>query len=166
MTSSAHTLPHWDMTVVYPSLTSPEFAEGFRSLTQSISDLEQLFDTYKIAKREAAPLDDPTVQAFETVVERYNAVLQDHRTISAYISSFTSTNSRDNQAQARLSELQQQTVRLTQLDIRFTAWIGSLDIEALIARSSVAEDHAFMLRHEKEQAEHHDGEAVLVQKLA
>jgi pepF/M3 family oligoendopeptidase len=154
MTSSAQTLPHWDMTVVYPSLTSPEFAEGFQSLIQRISDLEQLFDTHNIAKREAAPLESATVQAFETVIEHYNAVLEAHRTISAYISSFVSTNSRDDEAQARLSELQQQTVRVTQLDTRFTAWIGSLDIEALIAQSSVAQDHAFMLRHEKKQAEH------------
>ena len=154
MSSSAQTLPHWDMTVVYPSLTSPEFAEGFQALVQSITDLEQIFDTHNIAEREAAPLDDATVQAFETVIERYNSVLADHRTISAYISSFTSTNSRDNEAQSKLSQLQQQTVRLTLLDTRFTAWIGSLDVAALIERSQIAQDHAFMLRQSKLQAEH------------
>ncbi|HEY0602215.1 MAG TPA: M3 family oligoendopeptidase [Herpetosiphonaceae bacterium] len=154
MSSSAQTLPHWDMSVIYPSLNSPEFAEGFQALVQSITDLEQIFDTHNIAEREAAPLDDATVQAFETVIERYNAVLYDHRTISAYISSFTTTNSRDNEAQNKLSQLQQQTVRLTLLDTRFTAWIGSLDVEALIERSQVAQDHAFMLRQSKLQAEH------------
>ncbi|HEY0736015.1 MAG TPA: M3 family oligoendopeptidase [Herpetosiphonaceae bacterium] len=154
MSSSAQTLPHWDMSVIYPSLTSPEFAEGFQALVQSITDLEQIFDTHNIAEREAAPLDDATVQAFETVIERYNAVLYDHRTVSAYISSFTTTNSRDNEAQNKLSQLQQQTVRLTLLDTRFTAWIGSLNVEALIERSQVARDHTFMLRQSKIQAEH------------
>jgi oligoendopeptidase F len=154
MSGSAQTLPHWDMNVVYPGLTSPEFAEGFNALVQSISDLGQLFDTHQIAKREAAPLDDATVLAFETVIGRYNAVLTEYRTVSAYIASFTTTNSRDNEAQARLSELQQHTVRLTQLDTRLTAWLGSLDVAALIQRSQVARDHAFMLQRAKIDAEH------------
>ena len=38
-------------------------------------------------------------------------------------------------------------MQLSQLDTRFTAWIGSLDVEALIERSAVARDHAFMLRN-------------------
>ncbi|HEX6288993.1 MAG TPA: M3 family oligoendopeptidase [Herpetosiphonaceae bacterium] len=154
MSSSAQTLPHWDMTVVYPSLKSPEFAEGVQSLTQSITDLEQLFDTYHIAKREATPLDAATVQAFEAAIEGYNAVLTDHRLIHAYISSFVTTDSRDDEAQARLSELQQEAVRITQLDTRLTAWIGNLDVEALIRQSEVAQDHAFALRQFKQQAEH------------
>jgi pepF/M3 family oligoendopeptidase len=154
MSSSAQTLPHWDMTVIYPSLTSSEFAAGFQSFAQSVTDLEQLFDTHAIALREPAPLDDTTVQAFETVIERYNDVLRSHRTINAYISSFTSTNSRDNEAQLKLSQLQQQTSLISQLDTRFTAWIGSLDIEALISRSSVAQDHAFMLQQARHEAEH------------
>ena len=37
------------------------------------------------------------------------------------------------QAQARLSEFQQAAVRLSQLATRFTAWIGSLDVDALQA---------------------------------
>ncbi len=153
--SFVKTLPHWDMTVVYPSMDSPEFAEGFSSVVHDINDLAKLFDTHQIMKQASPPsLDDHTVQAFETVIQRYNAVLEAKRTLSAYITCFVTTNSHDTLAQARLSELQQSGVVLAQLSARFTAWIGSLDVETLIERSRVAREHAFMLRKAKVRAAH------------
>jgi oligoendopeptidase F len=153
--SFVKTLPHWDMTVVYPSMDSPEFAEGFSSVVHDIYDLAKLFDTHQIMKQTSPPsLDDHTVQAFETVILRYNAVLEAKRTLSAYITCFVTTNSHDTLAQARLSELQQSGVVLAQLSARFTAWIGSLDVETLIERSRVAREHAFMLRKAKVRAAH------------
>ncbi|HKV02669.1 MAG TPA: M3 family oligoendopeptidase [Ktedonobacteraceae bacterium] len=153
--SFVKTLPHWDMTVVYPSMDSPEFAEGFSSVVHDINDLAKLFDTHQIMKQASPPsLDDQTVQAFETVIQRYNAVLEAKSTLSAYITCFVTTNSHDTLAQARLSELQQSGVVLAQLSARFIAWIGSLDVEALIERSQVAREHAFMLRKAKVRAAH------------
>ena len=53
-----------------------------------------------------------------------------------------------------MSELQQHLARLSLLGTRFTAWIGSLDIAALIELSGVAREHAFMLHKAKARAEH------------
>ena len=154
MTHTQGPLPHWDMTTVYPSLDSPEFEAGFRSVIGAIARLGELFDQHGIAKRQPAPLDEATVQALETVIQAMNAVLEEMRTVSVYINSFVSTDSRNNLAQARQSELQQHAVRLTMLGTRLTAWIGSLDVEALLARSSLAREHAFMLRKAKIEAAH------------
>ncbi len=147
-------LPHWDMTVIYPGLASPEFAAGFQSVTDAIGGLTTLFDQEHIGKRDPQPLDDATVQTFERVMKRYNAVLAEYRTLSAYIHAFVSTDSRDNLAQAKYSELQGHSVKLYQLGTRFTAWIGSLDVEGLIERSTVAAEHAYVLRQAKTEAEH------------
>src|SRR5262249_35409246 len=136
------TLPHWDMTTIYPSLDSAEFAAGFDSVVQAIADLEALYDQHGIALRDPAPLDEATVAAAEAVIERYNAVLKEFNTLSSYIHSFVSTDSRNTLAQARQSQLQQQWPRLSLLSTRGTAWIGTLDVEALIARSAVAQAHA------------------------
>ncbi|MGZ3583860.1 MAG: M3 family oligoendopeptidase [Ktedonobacterales bacterium] len=152
--SVASALPRWDMTVVYPSLSSPEFDQGFQNVTKSIADLGALFDELAIGQRQPAPLQEATVSAFERVITRLNDVLRDVQTLSAYISSFVSTDSRDNLAQGKQSEFQQHTVKLSQLMTRFTAWIGSLDVEGLIAQSQVARDHAFALRQAKEDAAH------------
>jgi pepF/M3 family oligoendopeptidase len=142
------------MTTVYPGLDSPEFDAGFRSVVGAIARLGELFDQHGIAKRQPAPLDEATVQALEAVVRAMNAVLDEMRTVNVYINSFVSTDSRHNLAQARQSELQQHAVRLTMLGTRLTAWIGSLDVEALLARSALAREHAFMLRKGKIEAAH------------
>ena len=147
------TLPHWDMSVVYASLGAPEFARDFAAAIGEIDALVALFDTHGIDKRARAPLDDFTVEAFENAVAAQNSVFERANTLRAYIYSFVATNSRDTQAQARLSEYQQAAVRLAQLSIRFTAWIGSLDVDALLARSAVAREYAFLLREAQRQAE-------------
>jgi pepF/M3 family oligoendopeptidase len=142
------------MSVVFPGLESPEFEAASQSAVQDIDGLEELFDRHGIALREAAPLDDETVKAFDEVVTRFNAVLETRWTLSAYINAFVATDSRDTVAQAKLSESQQQGVRLSKLGTRLTAWIGSLDVGALIERSGVAREHAFMLEKAKVRAEH------------
>ncbi|HVB25653.1 MAG TPA: M3 family oligoendopeptidase [Ktedonobacteraceae bacterium] len=147
-------LPHWDMTPVYPALESPEFAQGFAHATQTIADLAQLFDTHHIMKQPSLPVNDALVHTFETVITRYNSVLEEVHTLNAYIECFVTTNSLDTLAQAKLSELEQYGVILSQLETRFTAWIGSLDVESLIEHSTVAGEYAFMLRRSKEKASH------------
>lgn len=148
------TLPHWDMSTIYPSLESAEFAQSFSNVVQDIADLVQLFDTHHIQKQSAQPIDAALVATFETVTTRYNTVIDAVRTVSTYISCFVTTNSQDDLAQAKMSELQQSLVRLSQLGTRYTAWIGSLDIETLIHQSQLALDHAYMLRRSKLQAAH------------
>src|SRR3954454_6311811 len=115
MAATAPALPHWDMTVVYPSLESPEFATGFESVVRGIDELRQLFDAEGIGEQSPAALDAPTVAAFKRVVECLNEVLAARQTLTAYISGFVSTNSRDNLAQAKRSELEIAGVRLAQL---------------------------------------------------
>ncbi len=147
-------LPRWDMTVVYPGLDSPEFAAALAAAAADIDALTELFDTAGIAQREPAPLDDATAATAEWVLERYNAVLQAVETLGAYVYAFVSTDSRDDLAQAKQSELEQHEVRLAQLGARFVAWVGSLDVEALIARSPLAAAHSFPLRQAKLAAAH------------
>ena len=153
--SITKTLPHWDMTPIYPGMDSKEFADGFSNTVQDIENLAKLFDDYRIMKLPATPtLHEDNIRAFETVIEQYNTVLEATETLAVYIMCFVTTNTHDTLAQAKLSELQQSTLILSQLDTRLTAWIGSLDVEALIERSSIAREHAFMLRKARIGAEH------------
>ena len=160
-------LPHWNMSVVYPSLESPEFMQAFDECVQKIAQLNQLFDEHHIHMQDTITIDEALVRIFETVIQQYNAVLEQVRTITVYISCFVNTNSHDHLAQARMSELQKHMVVLSQLETRFTAWIGSLDVEALIECSTIASDHAFVLRKTQEQAMHllTPGEDALASEL-
>src|SRR5581483_11049576 len=134
LVTTTQSLPHWDMSVIYPGLDSPEFAQGFAQTTQDIANLALLFDEHHVTQQPAQAVDD--------------------RMIMVYISCFVNTNSRDNTAQARLSELQQHMVQWSLLTTRLTAWLGSLNVEELIERSATARDHAYMLRRSKVQAQH------------
>jgi pepF/M3 family oligoendopeptidase len=142
------------MTVVYPGLDSPEFNQGFARFAQQVADLVQLFDTHHIQAQDTHALTDETVQTFETITTQLNDVLEDTTTLGAYLSCFVTTNTQDTLAQARYSEFQQHAVKLSLLGTRYAAWIGSLDVQALIARSSVASAHSYALQKASEQARH------------
>lgn len=145
--STASAPPRWDVSTIFPSLDSPEFATGFAAVVIRVDDLAALFDELGVGRLEQAPaVDDALVAAVERVISAMNETLAAYRTLSSYIYSFVVTDSRDTTAQARQSEAQRQSVRLSQLRVRFTAWIGSLDVEKLIARSILAHEHAFTLR--------------------
>src|SRR6478752_4137209 len=139
--SATATLPRWDMTPVFPSLESSEFAQGFSDVVRQIDELGAFFDAEHIGGQndaaKAAPSDEQTIRTLESAIERLNATIQSYRTLSAYISAFVTTNTRDALAQARYSELQRHSARLSQRNTRFTAWVGTLDVEALIAQSEV-----------------------------
>ncbi len=152
--SETHTLPHWDMDIILPGIGSPEYSEAVRNLIAAIDDLNTLFDRYGIGEQPRTALDDATVAAFEDTLVRFNDLLEQRVILWSYVSNIVAADTRDEQAQAALSSLDPQFVRLTALDTRFTAWIGSLDIDALLARSSLAQEHTFMLRKSQERAKH------------
>ncbi len=143
-------LPRWDMSVVFPGLESPEFAEGFREVETGIASLDDC--VRGILQSDVSSTD--LVNAITPVIERYNSVLAAVQTMAAYINAFVTTNSRDTLAQARQSEFQQLTTRLYKLGTRITAWIGRADIETLIQESAVAGEHDYWLRHAKVVAAH------------
>lgn len=164
---TSHTLPRWDMTSVYPDLESPKFVAGFSSGMQNITDLAHLFDMHSIMEQSPQAVDDSVVRTFETVTTRYNTVSDSTRTLIAYINSFILTDSQNKVAQARMSELQGALATLSLLGIRYTAWIGALDVDALLAQSQLAREHEYALRRAKMQAVHlmTQGEEALAAEL-
>ncbi len=152
--STANALPHWDMTAVYPSLNSPEFDQGFAHFAQQVLELTELFDTLHITDRPTQQMDETTVQTFETATTHYNVVLESSATMVAYLSCFVTTNTQDTLAQARYNECQQQVEKLSLLEKRYVAWIGSLDVQALLASSKLALAHAYMLQKASIHAQH------------
>ncbi|MBA3825171.1 MAG: M3 family oligoendopeptidase [Ktedonobacterales bacterium] len=148
------TLPHWDVSTVFPSLESPEFAAEFATVQAQVNDLRAQWDAANIDRQATLPVDDATVATFEHATTALNATLARYSTLRAYIHAFISTDATNTTAQARDSELEAIEVTLEQLTTRFTAWIGSLDVAALIARSTVAAEHAFALQKAQVSAAH------------
>jgi pepF/M3 family oligoendopeptidase len=142
------------MTVIYPGLNSPEFDQGFAHFVQQIADLVRLFDSHNIQASSTSSVTAEVLQTFETVTTSYNAALEEATTLGAYLSCFVTTDTRDTLAQARNSEFQQHAARLSLLQTRYAAWIGSLDVDELCQRSGLAREHAYMLQKARELSAH------------
>lgn len=154
-------LPHWRMDTPFADINDPALSHAILTLDDTITQLTTLFDTHHITKHETPP--PVEVSVVEQVLADLGSCYQTIRTLNAYIYCFVSTNSRDSVAQARLSELRQRLVRVSQLGTRLTAWAGTLDVATLAAQSSVVATHRFMLEEAGRRAKHQmppDSEAL------
>lgn len=147
------TLPHWDLTSFFPALDSPELAAAFEEIVRGIAGLRALFDEREICGG-AEPAADDAARALDEILERLNALLERTSLLTAYLFAAVSVDSRDEAAQARLSELLREGVGLKILETRLTAWLGRLDVDGLVARSEMAKAHEFALRRARISAEH------------
>jgi len=154
MSTVVDSLPRWDVSTVFPGLDSPEFTAASSAHAQSIDKLGTLFDQMQIGYAEEIEVDNDLVERYETAVRSLGDVVEESVTLRGYIYSFVSTDSRDDLAAARLSDMQNRMVAFSVLTTRFKHWIGALDVEELITQSTVAQEHAFQLRQTKIRAEH------------
>ena len=148
------TLPRWDMTPIFPSLSAPEFDTEFESALTAIGDLSALFEKYSVSRRNDGAVDAAFVGQFEEIVGSLNELLERLETLGSYIGCFVTTDAGDELAKARESEMETRTIVLGQLETRLVAWVGSSDIEDLLNQSSVARDHEFWVRRAAQLAAH------------
>jgi hypothetical protein len=125
----AAALPRWDMDVFFPGLDSEEFGASFRAFVNRVGRLEEQFDREGIDKGTVSA--DPA-RIFDAVVSEFNSCMDDARLLNAYVSAHTTTDSRNQLAQARASEMDYQLVRVRKLGKRLTGWMGGLDVPALV----------------------------------
>lgn len=153
-TFETEALPRWDMTPVFPSLESAEFQQAFDAIIRELQSLLALCDRCNVRRRPDPAVTPEYVRDYEEVTGRLNSLLESRRTLNSYIGCFVSTDARDEVAQSRESLLDVNLVALEQIRARYTAWIGSSDIEALLEASEVARNHAYFLRCAKIRARH------------
>ena len=152
-------LPHWDVSDVFPSIGSREYTAAKEELGADLTRLTALYDEHDVRAGEDKKADDATVAAFDAVIGETNAVMERVRLLSGYLSSHTSTNARDDDAQGELSQLQAELSQLARLRSRFDAWVASIGADELTARSTAAADHAYPLERSTLRAAHQMTEA-------
>jgi pepF/M3 family oligoendopeptidase len=148
--TTTSSLPHWDMSTIYPGLDSPEFATAVKEVEAGLADLEASVRDLPAG----AGIDDGTVATYDDLTNRLNDFLDQANTVRAFVSGYTSVNSRDEVANARESELRILFARTEMVFSRVTTWLGTLDTESLIERSAIAKDHAYAVRQAKIRAQH------------
>lgn len=156
---TATELPHWDLTDIFPSIGSREYAAAREQMGADLTRLTALYDTHDVRAGDGKVVDDATVEAFEEVLDATNAVMERTRLLGAYLNSFVSTDARDDDAQGELSQLQAELSQLSRLRSRFDAWVASLGDDELTARSTAAADHAYPLQRSTLRAAHQMSES-------
>ncbi|MFM7321869.1 MAG: M3 family oligoendopeptidase [Armatimonadota bacterium] len=147
-------LPRWDLSPFFPSVDSDAFKSAHAAAVAAVADLKRLFDEHGIADRPAQALVDADVAAYEAATAALDDIQLRTRVLRAYVMGLVTTDSRDQTAQAAASALRGDLVPLSDLGTRYTAWLGSLDIDALMVRSAVARENAYPLRMAKLVAGH------------
>ena len=142
----AEALPRWDLDSIFPGPRSPEFRAAIEGIATATRDLEHLFDREGIGARPFPSADANAVTIVETVIERYNALLDLAMRVDGYLFCLVAADVRDETAQSAAGAWRQQQAELARLAPQFVAWVGTLDVDALAARSEVAREHAPALR--------------------
>ena len=145
-------LPRWNLTPILPGVEEPAFGEVFHRVEQEVSALVALFDRHGIGSQTQE--DSSKTDPFEEVVRAYLDVRTRAYLIEAYLECLTAADSRNNAAQASLSELLPTLATLSLLLTRLTSWAGRLEVDVLIASSPLAQDHAYFLRKSQVRAQH------------
>ena len=143
--------PQWRTDDLYPGLDSPQYTAAIGDIAAQVSALGDLFDRLEIRK------DAQTQNAaatFDEATQALNALLYQLAPVQAYTHAFVATDSHDDLAQARASELSTLTQPLGDLSTRYSAWVGGLDTETLKAHSELAQAHSYTLERAQHAARH------------
>ncbi len=157
MTISA---PRWDLTNVYPSLESKEFQAAIADYKKQVAALEKFFKN-KVAKTSEKTSPKELAPIVGEAIDRFNKVLSLSSTISPFISSYVTTDSRNQTAKKVHSEFQQASLPTRKLLTQFTAWVGMISpkLDKIIALNKSAAAHAFLLRDTAAQSKYLMSEA-------
>jgi pepF/M3 family oligoendopeptidase len=137
-------LPHWDLSNVYKGLEADDFVQGLTKLDGQLQELEKLVERGGIGRLSEPPEDTrATAVRLGELIKRLNAMLLHYGTLNAFVQSFVTTDSYNKAAARRASELEQISIRVDRIYVRFEAWVGSLApiLDALCELSPAAAEH-------------------------
>ena len=147
-------LPRWSVADVHESLDARSFLAAMERARADTARLVALFD--ELGVRAVAPrsVDADDGAAADRVIREMNSVHRQAQELHAYVASFVSTNSYDEQAQAIAHELRSLDVSLSPLLARLVDWVAALGVDALATASADSAEHIGPLRQLARRAEH------------
>ena len=147
-------LPRWDVTTFFADLDSREVAVAHEAVVAELARLVALYDRHDVRGGDPrAPTADDGPAADE-VIAATNRLLEQVRTLSAYLYTFVSTDAGNDRAAGLRSRLQTELTDLSRLTTRFDAWVARLGVDALVGSSPTAAEHAHALRRGSAAARH------------
>ena len=155
--TATENLPLWSVTDVHESLTSRSFVDSLERVKSDVGRLEALYDELGIRALPdgvSPTVDSETGSRLDRAIRDFNAVVAQTEILEAYVYATVATNTRDETAQALLSEIEVAGSRITPLLARLADFVCDHNVDALSAVSSEARDHLGPLMRLAERSEH------------
>ena len=155
--TATENLPLWSVADVHESLTSRSFVDSLERVKSDVGRLEALYDELGIRALPdgvSPTVDSETGSRLDRAIRDFNAVVAQTEILEAYVYATVATNTRDETAQALLSEIEVAGSRITPLLARLADFVCDHDVDALSAVSSEARDHLGPLMRLAERSEH------------
>ena len=114
-------LPRWELGGFFPPVAEAAFVESMERIREEVAGLQALFDQRDIGGHPTAESARSSAANFDEVMRTYLEVRTRLYHMEAYLECLTAGDSRDDVAQARLSELQPTLASINLLQTRLTA---------------------------------------------
>ena len=147
-------LPRWSIADVFESLSARTFSDAMEQSTADVERLVALFDELGIRAIEPREPDAADGDAADRVLREFNRVSAGFDIVEASIYATVSTNSRDEQAQGLMSELEPAEAAMRPLLARLSDWVQALGAAPLAQVSDEAAEHLGPLTRLAERADH------------
>lgn len=152
-------LPRWSVHDVHESFDSRSFSDSMERAGTNVSRLETLFETHNIRSIDPRTPNAQDGVAADEVIQAFNNTVDEQDILISYIYATVSTDSRHEQAQGLLSEMEDLDARISPLLARLADWVASLNSHALKEVSAEAREHLGPLLRLQDRAIHQMSEA-------
>jgi len=116
------TPPRWDLSNVYPGLDSPALAKDIEWVKEMTESIKQLYQE-KLIKVNAESSLEAINEAISEMVDKINALMEKAYTVRAYLHSFVSTDSFNQQATQMMSQFDKVLVGIQKVNVLLEAWV-------------------------------------------
>ncbi|MFW5714591.1 MAG: M3 family oligoendopeptidase [Brevefilum sp.] len=149
------TPPRWDLSNVYPGLDSPSLARDIDWVKETTQALKQLYEERLVNINTDDSLETIN-EAISNMVDRMNALLEKAATVRAYLHSFISTDSFNQQAVQMESQFAKVLVGIQKVNVLLEAWVGQFKdiLPDVLDLGNSAGEHAFPVKEIAEQSQY------------
>ena len=149
------TPPRWDLSNVYPGLDSPGLAKDIDWVKETTDALRTLYQEELTQVDQSSSLETIN-EAVSMMVDKMNALTEKAYTIRAYLHSFVSTDSYNQQAVQMYSQFDKVLVGIQKVDVLLEAWVGQFKdvLPEVLALGNSAGEHAFPVMEIAEQSQY------------
>jgi len=143
----------WRLDSLFSGLDGDDYRAARADLDARVGALEASLERDGIGAGPPLPGDGPAARLGD-LLDELNELWRRLADVNVFLTGHTAVDAFDDTAQAETSTLRRLSSRLGPIDARVSAWIGRLDLDAVLPADPRVADHAHYLRRQQVRARH------------